>query len=634
MPGLAGLVGTGSIRRNPQKIFSTLKQVGLINGVSYLYRTYHADEAVILNTLTGLLNASLDQPGSDPAGNVFLFLEGEIFNLDELKSYLRTTWDPSPCSVLLALFLERGDEFINLVNGEFNIVIYQKTEKRLTIFSDHIASMPMYYLEQDGCLFFGSEKKYILSLTQKSPTIDPVGLLQIVAHRYNLDDRTFLAGIKRMIPGTRLTYQRGRLELSRYQLLTFRVPNKTPRVDDLLDEWGDRLKEATLLRLQGKDRILISLSGGLDSRAIACAMPRDIRPISSRTRGVGGSLECTLAAEIAECLCFNHNQENPEATSYSDVIPKIAWRTECETHFTNALSISNHANAKIHGDHIAGGWLGDASSGAHIFVDMLWPRSRRKFIEHAYHRHLAYTAHSLRNIFSWDFLQETFPELQEAFLASFEYLEDSTNLQVYEIWDLYQRQRRQTTTSMSVDSYLFEKIRPFYDKDYLNFTLTLPAYLRFGQSLYQAMIYRLGPEIRHIPSANNQLQLRRSCLGNLGNKGRTLVNRAMTRRIRRVNPKYRNKIERRATEDLGTAIRQDTSVRRLIEQFLDSNDFDPSIFNRNGIKTMLDEHYHAASDHSDLLGYMATFAVGLPYFLNRTLRCPPEAEPLTPTSTR
>jgi len=628
MPGLAGLAGTGLPLRNSQEILRTIKQVGLINGTSYQYKSLHADEVVILNTLTGLLNTTLDQPGSDPTGNAFLFLEGEIFNLDELKGYLSEHWSHSPCDILLALFLERGYEFIKLVNGEFNIVIYQKTEKRLNVFCDHIASMPMYYLEQDGFLFFGSEKKYILSLLKNSPTIDPVGLLQIVAHRHNLDDRTFLDGVKRLIPGTRLTYQHGRLELTRCQLLTFRVPRRSPRVDDLLDEWTDQLKEATRLRLQGKDRILISLSAGLDSRAIACAIPRDFRPISSRTRGVDGSLETTLAANIAERLCFDHHQEYPETTSYSDVIPKIAWRTECETHFTNALSISGHAAAKMHSDHITGGWLGDASSGAHIFVDCLLPRSRRKFVEHAYHRNLIYTADSLRDVFSRDFLQQTFPELQEAFFESFECLDESDNLHLYEMWDLYQRQRRQTTSSMSVDSYLFEKIRPFYDKEYLNFTLTLPTNLRFGQSLYQSMIHRLGPEIREIPSSNNQLRLRRSRLGNLGNKGLTLAHRAITRRIRRIKPAYRNRIERLATEDPGLAMRQDPSARRLIEQFLDSNDCDPWVFNRHGIRTMLEQHYLGANDHSHLLGYVATFSAGLPYFLNRTLHCPPEAEPL------
>ena len=628
MPGIAGIVSSGRPLRNPEKILGTLKQVGLISGVTYLYKTFCADLAVVLNTLTGLLNKSLDQPASDSSGNVFMFLEGEIFNLEELKGYLGRRPDKSPCGILLSLFLIRGDEFINLVNGEFNIVLYQKAEERLVIFSDHIASMPMYYMEQDNCLLFGSEKKFVLSLLDKSPTIDPVGLLQIVAHRYNLDDRTLLDGVKRLVPGTRLTYKQGRLKLTAYQLLTFNVPESIPRIDELVDEWGERLKEATRLRLQGKDRIVVSLSAGLDSRAIACAIPRNFRPISSRTRGVGDSLEATLAAEIAGRLCFDHYRENPTATSIAGIIPKIAWRTECETHFTNALSISNHSVIKSYGDFIAGGWLGDASSGGHIPISMLLQRSRADFVDNAYRRHLAYTAHSLSGMFNPEFLRNTFPKLQEVFFASFEYLEGSTNVQIYEIWDLYQRQRRQTTTSMSVDSYLFEKIRPFYDKTYLNFTLTLPTFLRIGQSLYQSMIYRLGPEIKHIPSANNQLRIRSSLLGNLGNKGITLTHRAIARRIRRFKPTYRNRIERRATEDIGLAMRQDAPFRRLIERFLDSSDFDASIFDRRGIRKMLDQHYQGVCDHSYLLGYIATFSAGLPYLLNRTIRCPPEAEPI------
>ena len=364
MPGLAGLVSRSLPLRDPDQTLETLKQVGMISGVTYLYRPFHSDHAVILNTLTGLLSPSPNQPASDPTGNVFMFLEGEIFNLQELKNYSDRNGDSSPCDILLSLYLKRGNDFINLVNGEFNIVIYQKTEERLLIFTDHIASKPMYFMEQDDSLLFGSEKKFILSLLNNSPTIDPVGLLQIVAHRFNLDDRTFLNGVKRLLPGTRLTYQQGKLDVTRYQVLTFNVPERRPCIDELVDEWGDRLKEATRLRLQGKERIVLFLSAGLDSRAIACAMPRDFRPISSRTRGVDGSLQATLAGEIADRLGFDHYQEDPQGTSYAGIIPKIAWRTECETHFMNGLSMSNHAAIKLQGDFIAGGWLGDASSGA------------------------------------------------------------------------------------------------------------------------------------------------------------------------------------------------------------------------------------------------------------------------------
>lgn len=627
MPGLAGVIRRDMPLHDPRRLLDMFRNVGLVDGVSYQYKSFCSDRAAILNTLTGLLKTA-DQPSIDPNGNIFLFLEGEVFNLDEIRLIAGCRPRATQCESLLALYLRRGDRFIESVNGECNIAIYDRAAGRLDLFCDHIASMPMYYMEQAGCLLFGSEKKFILSALEQPPGLEPLGLLQIVAHRHNLDELTFLKGVKRMMPGTQLTYHQGRLRLQFRELLAPQIRQLRSGVDDLRQEWAEQLGTAARLRVRGRERIFISLSGGLDSRAVACALPRELRPIWSRTRGSAASSEVTIAGEIAELLNFKHIQEDPLEIPHSSIIAKIAWRTECETPYVNALSIANHAALKNRCHFFTGGWLGDASSGAHIPAGALLGTSYRKFIERAYQRHLAATAESLSKLFNEEFLQRMLPELEEAFHASFPDRYGFTNVQNYEMWDIYQRQRRQTTSSMPVDSYLFEKIRPFYDKDYLNFVMSLPTSLRFGQTLYQSMIRRIGPEIRDVPSANNGLRLRGSILGNLGNKAATLAYRACTRRIRKIRPRYRNHIERCAPENFGAAIRGDAALRVLIERFMSSGDFDSSMFNRNGIRRMLADHYQGVSDNSYLLGHVATFSAGLPYFLNKTLRCPEAAQPL------
>jgi hypothetical protein len=628
MPGLSGIVGPMLRRRAPEEVIRTFKGVGAVQGVSYIHREFVSEDASILNSLTGIIPGNLSQPAMDRPHDLVLFLEGEIYNVDDLAGYLQDRRNRSVLDLLLALYEVKGEDFVTLLNGEFNILIYSKARKQLSIFCDHMASMPMYYVEQNGSFIFGSEKKYILSVMDEAPKMDGVGLLQIFAHRYNLDDRTYIEGIKRMMPGTKLVFREGRLKEEQYHQLRFTIPRRAPPVSDLVRQWGDRLEQATWRRVRNKDRVLISLSAGLDSRAIACAIPRDFRPIVSRTRGVDESLEARYASEIAGQLNFEHFREEPGSMPYSTMIPRIAWRTECETHFLNAVSITSHRAVKEHADHIAGGWLGDVSSGGHISVDLLQPLSRSSFIERAFNRHVVYGEDQLARVFSTEFLKAHFSGVREAFHQSFVRLEGETNMQAYEIWDIYQRQRRQTTSSMPIDSYLFEKVRPFYDKEYLEFTLTLPLYLRFGQSLYQSMIYEIGPEIRHIPCSNNQLRLHSSIAGNLFNKGVTLAHRATSRQIRRIRPNFRNTVEQRAIEDPAMAIRSDSSFRRLIVEFLESDDFDTAVFNKQGISNLLHEHYESVRNHADLLGYVATMAAGLPYFLNKTLQCPEEAQPL------
>ena len=139
------------------------------------------------------------------------------------------------------------------------------------------------------------------------------------------------------------------------------------------------------------------------------------------------------------------------------------------------------------------------------------------------------------------------------------------------------------------------------------------------------MIYRLGPEIRDIPSANSGLKVCESVLRNAMNRGLAVSRRAMTNVGEFMHVK---KIQQGLSEDLSVATRRDMGFRHLIEDFMLSADFDASVFNQSAILNMSDQHYQETADRSYELGYVAIFAAGLPYFVNKTLQCPSEAEPL------
>lgn len=633
MPGISGVINSNIRLSNPAEILRMFEKVHALRGVSFIQRTFRSDHCVIANMLTGLIKTTLDQPASDPTGNTFLFLEGEVYNTEDLLGYLSKPRDMPLCTILLALFLERGAEFVSLVNGEFNIVIYQKAERQLTILNDHLSSKPMYYMEQGDSLLFGSEMKSILAIAQGSPTIDATGLLQVFAYGYNLGGRTFIEGIKRLAPASRLDYHQGQLSLTRNPPMTFKVPKPLPRIGSLIEEWSAHLKRATIRRLQGKERIAIGLTGGLDSRAISCAIPRDFRPISARTRGVQDAREVIYAAEIARRLGFDHHRENPAAMAFSEMLPKIVWRTECPFEFKCCFSIANHAVLKGYADFMVGGALGDVSSGSRalrMFHHTFPPCDRRQFIDRAYRRDLIYSEASLRELFNEEFLRKSFPRLRDTFLASFDPIEGETPLQIYETWYLYEKQVRRTLTTPLVDSYLFEQIRPFVDREYLGFVLTLPSRLRFGQALYQAMIYQIGPEIRDIPYSNTNLKLRGTVLRNSLNSAMALGTERTTKLLRRIGLSPRHQYVRADVGDPALSTRQDPELRRIVEAFVHSSSFDPSIFNGPGILSMLDKHYRGVADYTNLLCTLATFVVGLPYFVyNRPSQCPPEAEPLS-----
>lgn len=629
MPGIIGMFSSRDIASSTVEHYKTnLMKVSKIRGAESDFKFSCGKCCLVASISTGF-NIGHEFLGVEffESGKTVL-VEGFIFNLNEVWSKFFETPMPSMKDALLGLHESHGAKAVAELNGEFNLAFVDLENSSFWLYSDHLASSPLYFIEYDGVAYFASEKRYIWQLIDRLPELDHIGLIQVVAQRYSLDERTVFSGLKRLKPFQRIQYSDGRASSSIYGKLTFKESFKAVSTHDLASEWADLLKTSCHRRLENKDRLLMSLSAGLDSRAVACAIAHQATGIKSRTRGDEGSLESVYAEMIAEKLGFEHFKETPDSLSYSQMIPKILWRTESETHFMNAVSVTSHRKMKKLGDYIIGGWLGDITSGGHIAPDLMLPMSEQAFYNLAFNKHLVFSKELLGRVFSSKMMQQCFGELFENFRLSFNGLEGS-NVQRYELWDLYQRQRRQTTSSMPIDSYCFGKIRPFYDRDYIDFTLTLPTRYRFGQSLYQKMIYLIGPEIRSVPSANNDMLIRSSMTGNLLVKFRTLVSRLVARQLRRVVPSYKNSVEKLGGENPAEMIRSDPEFFKLIDHFIDSDFFDANVFNRSGIKKLMEEHMAKNADHSFLLGYVATFAVGIPLAYSRPAECPDECQPLS-----
>jgi len=624
MPGLCGIISRTEDLQRSLKVF---RRVHAINGVQFSEAFYESDEALIANFMLDWLEGSRVQPGRITGSRSALMLEGEIYNSSEL-SRKRSSADSAICHTLLKMYLDSGPDFVKQLDGEFNIVIYEADSRKLTILTDHIASYPLYFYEHSNGFLFGSEKKALLAIAHEGRDVDPVGLLQLVMHQHNLQDRTYMKGIKRLRPASKLTVEGGRVTVSTYDEIVLDQQNRV-NANDLLEEWRDKLEVATAKRIRNKNRLLFSLSAGLDSRAVACAIDRNSRPILARTAGIADSYEVRYAKEIAARLGFGHFIENPADHMYSDGVHKIVWRTEGEIQFRHAVSIFTHSVMKSYGDHFIGGWLGDVSSGAHLRPFIFLPINRGDFVDTVFERYLLHKEAELRSIFNPEFLAEHLPAVKEAFHESFDPYKDVSNPRAYELWDLYNRQTRMIISSMPVDSHLFGKVRPFFDRSYLKFAMSIPLRFRVGQSLYKSMIYRMGPEIRSVPNANTNTRLRAMPIANFADFLWSSTMLVTGKAIKRVRPEFKRPIELKSPLNLASITRNDYGLHQIVLDFVNSSNFDSHIFDRAGILHALKRHYNGQADLSVLICILVTFSVALPYFVyEKVERCPAEAEPL------
>jgi asparagine synthase (glutamine-hydrolysing) len=622
MPGLAGQVTPREPIARPQEILEALERVLEHPGATWVHRTFVSTRCVLSNFLTGILPGSLDQPAVGSGGDHVLFLEGEVSNLDELCGGARQRSEStSPAGLLLSLLLEQGVEVASRLDGSFNIALYEGGPGRLTLINDRFGSKPLYYLEEPYGLLFGSEKKTLLSMTHDPPGVDPLGVLQVFSFRHNLQGRTFLQRVGCLPPGSRLEYSAGRARVTRYH--RFRpVTRRMVSERDLVEEGAQLLRRAVERRLRGKSRILMSLSGGLDSRAVACALPRDLRPMSARTRGFTDSADYQHAAEISRRLGFDHYREEPSDVPFSRLLPWIVWRTEGAVIFVNCMTAAHHAEMKERADYITGGYFGDVGSGAHIYPYMFLPGGRARFVERALRRYTVHSTANLKRVFRPSFVEEWAPLLRDSFIESFRDIDAPSNVRAYQIWELTERQARMTVGASPVDSHLFEMCYLMSDNDYMDFCLSLGIRGRFGRSFYQAMIHRLGPELRDIPNGNTGRLLRPTIRGNLWSHLVNLGEKGSTKLIRKVRPGFKRQRLRVHLEGISSITRTDAGFREFLEDFLDSDDCDDSIFDPARIRGTLRAHLSGEADHAHLLCLLATFAASFRFFVGKRPKPP------------
>ena len=212
------------------------------------------------------LTASGMQPFAH--AGVTVFLNGEIYNHLELRAeHAHEFTCHSHCDVEIVPFLFRkyGVNFLNKLNGAFAIVIIDEVTGTSYLVRDRFGKKPLYYTNQNGCLFFASETKALQPLVTLKP--DKINLAlnlssSILIQPLSLYEEVFLVN-----PGAYLQYNpSGYSECRWYQ------PNITVRpqtFNEVEETFIALYKDSIRLRHRGDVPVGVFLSGGLDSTSIA-----------------------------------------------------------------------------------------------------------------------------------------------------------------------------------------------------------------------------------------------------------------------------------------------------------------------------------------------------------------------------
>jgi len=224
------------------------------------------------------------QPMDTADGRYAIAYNGEVYNYLDLRGELealgRTFTTDSDTEVVLQAFAQWGADAFDRFNGMFGLAIWDRHEQRLTLARDHFGIKPLYVAMvpnpsgEGEALLFSSEIKPILASGLYEKRVNDRSVYRYLRFRAHEDGtETFFEGIERLAPGEMLEADangiRRRMFTRLKEELLELASVQRPYDAAAAAEYKRRLVESVRLRLQSEVPVGTSLSGGLDSSAVA-----------------------------------------------------------------------------------------------------------------------------------------------------------------------------------------------------------------------------------------------------------------------------------------------------------------------------------------------------------------------------
>lgn len=218
------------------------------------------------------------QPLCNEDGRIWVSFNGEIFNYLELRAELvaqghrfRTTSDTE---VLVHLYEQHGDAFVERLNGQFALALWDGRRQRLLLARDRVGIRPL-FLAQDGPrLAFASEVKALFVLPGIPRRLSAEGLAATFSYWAPLGSDTVFDGVRQLPPGHLLSIDATGRHERRYWDWPFGAAPAARRDEDLAEELRALLLDAVRLQLRADVPVGAYLSGGLDSSIITTLIAR------------------------------------------------------------------------------------------------------------------------------------------------------------------------------------------------------------------------------------------------------------------------------------------------------------------------------------------------------------------------
>jgi asparagine synthase (glutamine-hydrolysing) len=279
---------------------------------------YCGEKAIIAHERLAIVDPwSGGQPLYSKDRKLVLGVNGEIYNHRELRKPLEATYEfqtQSDCEIILALYKEKGIDFLEDLNGIFAFVLYDEENDCYLAARDHIGIIPLYMgWDQYGNFYIASELKALEGTCKR---------------------------IEEFLPGHYLYSKEGTLKkwYARDWMNYEAVENNNSSIDEL----RQALEDAVHRQLMSDVPYGVLLSGGLDSSIVSAIAKKYSRKrvetdniqeawwpqLHSFAVGLVGSPDLAAARKVAEHIGTVHHEVNFTVQEGLDAIRDVIYHLE------------------------------------------------------------------------------------------------------------------------------------------------------------------------------------------------------------------------------------------------------------------------------------------------------------------
>lgn len=277
------------------------------------------------------------QPIHNENKSVWVVFNGEIFNYVELRRALELLghrfYTRSDTEVIVHLYEEYGDDFVDHLNGQFAIALWDARRRRLVLARDRTGIRPLYYANVGRRIVFSSEVKALMAQPQVPRRLRAEGLAQIFTFWSVLEGGSVFDGIESLPPGCILICDRDAQTLRRYW--DWRFPESTAGDTRTIEQCAEAVRELLVdaVRLQLRSDVAVGayLSGGLDSSIITSTIKHftdtPLRTFSLTFEDEEFD-ESGFQSELTAYLGTQHTALRCTRAAIRDAFPRAIWHAE------------------------------------------------------------------------------------------------------------------------------------------------------------------------------------------------------------------------------------------------------------------------------------------------------------------